>query len=344
MEHGNGKPGALAVETSALRKNFGANLALDGVDLRIPAGCVYGVLGPNGAGKTTAIRILATLLQPDGGSARVFGHDVVREAAEVRRHVSLTAQFASVDEDLTAGENLTLLARLLGFGRRDARARARELLAAFQLEDLATHSVATFSGGMRRRLDIAASLVLSPDLLFLDEPTTGLDPRNRNHVWAVVRAIVAEGTTVVLTTQYLEEADRLADRIAVIDHGRVIAEGSGAELKASIGADTVAVRLRDPAQREQAERLLSGSLGVPVRPGRDPGAVLARMPADGHAATGPAGERAGAALVQLEHAGIGVSSFTLGQPSLDEVFLALTGGPASETPAWERADAERDSA
>jgi ABC-2 type transport system ATP-binding protein len=312
-----------AVEASGLVKHFGRARALDGVDLSIPRGSVYGVLGPNGAGKTTAIRILATLLRPDAGRARVLGHDVVREAAAVRRRTSLTAQFASLDEDLTAGENLVLVGRLLGHSRRHARRRAGELLAAFGLAEAAGRQVLLLSGGQRRRLDIAASIIVTPELLFLDEPTTGLDPRSRNDVWEIVRAIVAQGTTVVLTTQYLDEADQLADRIAVIDQGRVIAEGTRAELKASVGGGGVRVRLLDPGQREQAERVLSGELGVPVHAEPDPAALAARIPGGGEAAA-----QVARALAELSRAGIGVSDFALGQPSLDEVFLALTGSRA----------------
>jgi ABC-2 type transport system ATP-binding protein len=319
-------PGAtrdLAVEASGLTKIFGSSRALDGVDLAVPRGVVYGVLGPNGAGKTTTIRILATLLRPDAGTARVLGHDVLRDAAAVRQRISLTAQFASVDEDLTAWENLVLLGRLLGHSRRQAKARAHELLEAFDLADAAGRQVLQFSGGMRRRLDIAASIIVTPDLLFLDEPTTGLDPRSRRHVWEIVRAIVAHGTTVVLTTQYLDEADRLADRIAVIDHGRVIAEGTRGDLKASVGAGGVRVRLLDPSQRERAERVLSGGLGVPVQSERDPAVLAARIPAQNGG--GEAAERVARALGELVRSGVGISDFALGQPSLDEVFLALTG-------------------
>jgi daunorubicin/doxorubicin transport system ATP-binding protein len=315
-----------AVETSGLTKLFGDKRVLDGVDLAIPRGTVYGLLGPNGAGKTTTIRILATLLRPDGGAARVFGHDVVREASAVRRGVSLTAQFASVDEDLTAVENLVLLARLLGFSRSAAKERARELLDAFDLADAAGRRVEQFSGGMRRRLDIAASLIVRPGLLFLDEPTTGLDPRSRNQVWEMVRAIVAEGTTVLLTTQYLDEADQLADRIAVIDNGRVIAEGTRGELKASVGAGSVKVRLLDPQQRDQAEDLLSNRLGVPVYRERDPASLITQIPSS--AGAEEAGLRVAQALAELSRSGIAVGDFALGQPSLDEVFLALTGSRA----------------
>jgi ABC-2 type transport system ATP-binding protein len=323
--------GGLAVEAAGLTKVFGRARALDGVDLAIPRGSVYGVLGPNGAGKTTTIRILATLIRPDSGSACVFGHDVVRDAAAVRARIGLTAQFASVDEDLTACENLVLLGRLLGHSRKRAKARAHELLAAFDLAEAAGRQVLQLSGGMRRRLDIAASIIVTPELLFLDEPTTGLDPRSRSHVWEIVRAIVANGTTVVLTTQYLDEADRLADRIAVIDRGRVIAEGTRGELKASVGAGGIRVRLRDAAQREQAENVLSGELGVPVHAERDPTALAARLPARN--GRGEAMERVAHALTELSRAGIVVSDFALGQPSLDEVFLALTGSPAEPEPA-----------
>ncbi|MGH9181239.1 MAG: ATP-binding cassette domain-containing protein, partial [Acidimicrobiales bacterium] len=226
----------LAVEATGLVKSFGETRAVDGVDLTVRRGTVYGVLGPNGAGKTTTIRILATLTRPDAGQARVLGHDVVTEPDAVRAAVSLTGQLASVDEDLTGHENLTLLGRLLGLKRTAARDRAAELLDAFGLSAAATRLVKHYSGGMRRRLDIAASIVVTPELMFLDEPTTGLDPRSRNQVWDIIRALVAEGTTIVLCTQYLEEADQLADGIAVIDNGRVIAEGTPGQLKASVGS------------------------------------------------------------------------------------------------------------
>jgi ABC-2 type transport system ATP-binding protein len=311
----------LAVEASGLVKAFGATRAVDGIDLAVPTGSVYGVLGPNGAGKTTTIRMLATLLQPDAGTARVFGNDVVRQAAAVRGQVSLTGQLASVDEDLTGRENLVLLARLLGHPRRQAKARAGELLESFGLAQAAGRLVKTYSGGMRRRLDVAASIVVTPDLLFLDEPTTGLDPRSRNQVWEIVRTIVADGTTVLLTTQYLDEADQLADRIVVIDHGRVIAEGTTGQLKASVGTDTLHVRLHDPEQRSQAERALSQALGVPVFLESDPAALSARV-------ANP--ERAARALAELARCGVAVADFALGQPSLDEVFLSLTGRPADD--------------
>jgi ABC-2 type transport system ATP-binding protein len=246
----------LAIETNGLVKRFGETTAVAGIDLRVPGGSVYGLLGPNGAGKTTTIRVLATLLRPDGGSARVLGHDVVAEAAAVRAKVALTGQFASVDEELTGRENLVLVGRLMGMSWKQARVRADELLAAFDLSEAAGRLVRTFSGGMRRRLDIAASLVVTPELLFLDEPTTGLDPRSRNQVWEIVREIAAEGATVLLTTQYLEEADRLANRLAVIDHGRVIAEGTSRDLKTSVGGTTLHLRVQSADQRDDARDLL----------------------------------------------------------------------------------------
>ncbi len=311
----------LAVEAEGLGKTFGKTRALDNLDLRIPQGGVYGVLGPNGAGKTTAIRIFATLLRSDQGTARVLGHDVVRESDAVRSGVSLTGQFSSVDDDLTGVENLVFLARLYGYSGRDARKRSLDLLDAFGLAEAGDKLAKHYSGGMRRRLDIASSIVVTPDLIFLDEPTTGLDPRSRNQVWDVVRALVAEGTTVLLTTQYLEEADQLARRIAVIDSGTVIAEGTPGELKASVGAGALHVRVREPEQREQAASVLERTLDAPVTLESDPAALTARV-ADP--------EPVARALAELAAAGIAVTNFALGQPSLDEVFLALTGRTAEE--------------
>jgi ABC-2 type transport system ATP-binding protein len=311
----------LAIETEGLVKVFGTTRAVDGVDLAVRTGGVYGFLGPNGAGKTTTIRILATLLRPDAGSARVLGHDVVADPGAVRSRIGLTGQYASVDEDLTGFENLVLLGRLLGYSRPRAKSRAAELLDGFDLTVAAGRPVKKYSGGMRRRLDIAASIVVTPDLMFLDEPTTGLDPRSRNQVWDIVRALVAGGTTVLLTTQYLDEADQLADRIAVIDRGRVIAEGTPGELKASVGYGSLHVRLLDPAQRPAAERVLAAALGVPVELDSDPAALFARV-------SDP--ERVAVALAELSRAGVAFTDFALGQPSLDEVFLALTGHPAEE--------------
>lgn len=323
----------LAIEATGLEKSFGSTRAVCGVDLEVRAGAVYGFLGPNGAGKTTTIRMLATLLEPDAGEARVLGHDIVKEADAVRSRVSLTGQFASVDEELTGTENLVLLARLLGYSRAQAKVRAGELLAAFELTEAAGRQVETFSGGMRRRLDIAASLVVTPDLIFLDEPTTGLDPRSRNQVWEIVRALVDEGTSVLLTTQYLDEADQLADRIAVIDRGKVIAEGTSSELKASVGTGALHVRLADPTRRADAERVLTQMLGVTVCPESDPAALSARV-------SDP--ERAAHSLGELARSGISVDEFSLGQPSLDEVFLALTGHPAEAPDDGEPSDDDED--
>ena len=315
----------LAIETVGLIKQFGATCAVDGVDLRVERGTVYGFLGPNGAGKTTTIRMLATLLRPDGGVARVLGHDVAREPDTVRRRVSLTGQFASVDGELTGRENLTLLGRLLGLGWRQARMRADELLEIFGLTSAANRPTKKYSGGMRRRLDIAASLVTTPDLLFLDEPTTGLDPRSRNMIWEVVRAIVAEGATVLLTTQYLDEADKLADRIAVIDHGTIIAEGTTTQLKAATGAGVAHVRFTHAEQREEGAQTLTRLLGATARLDADPAALSIHLSAT---ADGEPGAQAVRALAALASEGIGLSEFALGQPSLDEVFLALTGRSA----------------
>ncbi|MET7291684.1 ATP-binding cassette domain-containing protein [Streptomyces griseoloalbus] len=313
----------LAIETAGLVKTFGETRAVDGVDLTVPAGTVYGVLGPNGAGKTTTVKMLATLLRPDSGEAHVFGHDIVREADRVRGRVSLTGQYASVDEDLTGTENLVLLARLLGHRKPAARTRAAQLLEAFGLTDAAGKQVKHYSGGMRRRIDIAASILNTPDLLFLDEPTTGLDPRSRNQVWDIVRAVVAQGTTVLLTTQYLDEADQLASRIAVIDRGKVIAEGTKGELKASVGAGSVHLRLRDPEERPLAADLLRRALDAQVQADADPVALTARLTTA--ASNDTAAEQAARALSELARSGITVDNFSLGQPSLDEVFLALTG-------------------
>ena len=315
--------GKLAIETKGLKKSFGKTHAVAGVDLAVSAGGVYGVLGPNGAGKTTVVRMLATLLRPDAGEAQVLGYDVVRDARSVRSRVGLTGQYASIDEDLTGVENLVLLARLLGYSRPRAKRRAADLLDAFGLAEAADRQVKTYSGGMRRRIDIAASLIVTPELIFLDEPTSGLDPRSRNQVWDIVRCVVAEGTTVLLTTQYLDEADQLADRIAVIDHGKVIAEGSSGQLKASVGAGSLHVRLRAPEQRAEAERVLADALDVPIEPSADPAALSARI-------SDP--ERVARALAELSRRGIDVTESAHGQPSLDEVFLTLTGHPTEETP------------
>jgi ABC-2 type transport system ATP-binding protein len=311
----------LAIETHGLVKVFGATRAVDGVDLAIERGGVHGFLGPNGAGKTTVIRMLATLAKPDGGTASVLGRDVVTEANEVRRRVSLTGQFASVDEDLTGRENLRLIGRLFGYTGSRAMRRADELLEAFGLAEAANRQVKKYSGGMRRRIDIAASIVVTPELLFLDEPTTGLDPRSRNEVWDIVRAMVSSGTTVLLTTQYLDEADQLADRISVIDRGKIIAEGSSSQLKASVGSGSLQVRVMDSDDRDRARSVLLRELGVDVREERDPSALGASI---GNAAL------ATRALTALDAEGIALAQFALGQPTLDEVFLSLTGHTAED--------------
>ncbi|MEU5874568.1 ATP-binding cassette domain-containing protein [Glycomyces sp. NPDC047369] len=313
-----------AIRAEGLVKHFKDIKAVDGVDLEVPAGTVYGVLGPNGAGKTTTVRMLATLLRPDAGRAEVFGSDIVADPSAVRTQVSLTGQYASLDEDLTGVENLVLLSRLYGFGKPAARSRAGDLLEAFGLAHAAGKQVKAYSGGMRRRLDIAASIIITPRLLFLDEPTTGLDPRSRNQVWEVVRTIVGEGTTVLLTTQYLEEADQLASRIAVIDTGKVIAEGTPGQLKSSVGAGSIKLRLHHTDQREHARSVLAEALRARgeealVELDDDPVALTARLlPGQDNAVQGAH------ALSELAKAGILVDDFSLGQPSLDEVFLALT--------------------
>ncbi|MEU6859715.1 ATP-binding cassette domain-containing protein [Glycomyces sp. NPDC046736] len=309
----------IAIRAEGLVKHFKDIKAVDGVDLEVPAGTVYGVLGPNGAGKTTTVRMLATLLRPDAGTATVFGNDIVADPASVRSQVSLTGQYASVDEDLTGVENLVLLSRLYGYAKPAARSRAEDLLEAFGLSYAAGKQVKSYSGGMRRRLDIAASIIITPKLLFLDEPTTGLDPRSRNQVWDVIRTIVGEGTTVMLTTQYLEEADQLAGRIAVIDTGKVIAEGTPGQLKSSVGAGSIKLRLHHADQREHAQSVLTAALGVEAELDDDPVALVARLaPGEDNAVQGAH------ALSELAKAGILVDDFSLGQPSLDEVFLALT--------------------
>ncbi|MEV0627533.1 ATP-binding cassette domain-containing protein [Nonomuraea wenchangensis] len=304
-----------AFEAEGLVKRFGETTALNGISLSAPPGTVLGVLGPNGAGKTTAVRILATLLRPDAGSAAVAGVDVVRHPARVRRLIGLTGQYASVDEDLTGAENLVLIGRLLDLRSGEAKARAARLLADFGLAEAADRRASTYSGGMRRRLDLAASLVGRPEVIFLDEPTTGLDPAKREDVWAIVRRLVADGVTVLLTTQYLEEADALADAISVVDHGRVIAHGTAAELKRVVGGQTVLVRPADPARLAEAAAIAAAVAGRPAEPaGRD----ATTVPVDDAAAFTEIVRR-------LDAAGLAVTELSLRLPSLDEVFFTLTG-------------------
>ncbi|NUS94716.1 MAG: ATP-binding cassette domain-containing protein [Nocardia sp.] len=308
-----------AIEANDLVKVFGTQRAVDGVSLAVPQGSVYGVLGPNGAGKTTTIRMLATLLRPDAGSARVFGRDVVAEPGAVRSLIGVTGQYASVDEDLTATENLMVFSRLLGLSRTAARARTVELLEEFELTDAANKSLKNFSGGMRRRLDLAAGLIATPPLLFLDEPTTGLDPRTRAQMWETIRRLVRGGTTVLLTTQYLDEADQLADRIAVIDHGRVIADGTADELKASIGGSSLHLTVTDRSQLETARRIITEVLRSEAQATPEAGRLTAALP-DPNSTTD--------LLIRLRDFDIAVEEITVSKPSLDEVFLTLTGRPA----------------
>jgi oleandomycin transport system ATP-binding protein len=307
---------SFAFQATGLVKRFGRTTALAGVDLAAEPGTVLGVLGPNGAGKTTAVRILATLLRPDAGTAVVGGHDVVKHPAAVRRISGLTGQFASVDEDLTGTENLVLIGQLLDLRRGEAKSRAAGLLAEFDLSEAADRPVKTYSGGMRRRLDLAASLVGRPAIVYLDEPTTGLDPAKREDVWNMVRAQVREGTTVLLTTQYLEEADALADEISVIDHGKVIAHGTPAQLKHIVGGQTISVRPADPAHLDAVSAILAGTTKGQVE---SRGRGVLSVPVDD-------AKVLGTVIRQLEQAGIDVIELSLHLPSLDEVFFTLTRG------------------
>jgi daunorubicin resistance ABC transporter ATP-binding subunit len=313
-----------AVRIEGLAKRFGDTTALAGVDLEVQRGAVLGLLGPNGAGKTTIVRVLATLLRPDEGRAEVLGHDVVKQPREVRRAIGLAGQFAAVDELLTGRENLRLFAGLFRMSRREGNARAEDLLGRFDLLDAADRQAKTYSGGMRRRLDLASSLLTRPPVLFLDEPTTGLDPRSRNQIWTVVRELVREGATVFLTTQYLEEADQLASRIAVIDHGLVIAQGTGDELKNQVGGQMVQVQLVDPGERAAAERALARvGCGEDHHAGGQDGLLTVPAPRDGVAMVADA-------AVALREAGVEVSDLALRRPTLDDVFLELTGREAAE--------------
>jgi ABC-2 type transport system ATP-binding protein len=307
-----------AISVTGLVKSFGDIRALDGVDLQVPSGTVLGLLGPNGAGKTTTVRVLTTLLKPDAGTVLVTGLDVVHDAAELRARIGLAGQYAAVDENLTGLENLVMVGRLYGMRRREARRRGQELLARFDLVEAAGRPVKTYSGGMRRRLDLGAALVARPPVLFLDEPTTGLDPRSRLEVWATIEGLVAEGTTVLLTTQYLDEADRLADLIAVIDRGRVIAEGTPDELKDRVGGERLEVHLADASAVDTAVRALAPMADEPPV-------------ADGETVRLPVTQRTGTiveAVRRLDEAGVAVDDLGLRRPTLDDVFLALTGHAA----------------
>ncbi|GAB3828125.1 ATP-binding cassette domain-containing protein [Kribbella italica] len=312
-------PNQPAIVAEGLVKKYGSTIALDGVDLTVPTGSVLGVLGPNGAGKTTAVRILGTLLQPDAGYAKVGGFDVVKEAGRVREIIGLTGQYASVDEDMSGRRNLVMIGRLIGLTRPQAKSRADELLERFELTDAGDRIAKTYSGGMRRRLDLAASLVGNPSILYLDEPTTGLDPHARNGVWDTVRNLVLDGTTVLLTTQYLEEADALADSIMVFDKGRVVAAGRPAELKAQAGKQSLDVRPAEPGHLERVAAIVAESTGT--RPTVDVVNALVSVPVSD-------GSSMPVVVRRLDEAGIAVTELSLRLPSLDEVFLALTGHAA----------------
>ena len=316
-----------AIRAEGLVKQFKGKRALDGVDLTARTGAVLGVLGPNGSGKTTMVRILATLLRPDGGHAEVGGYDVVRQPHEVRRLIGLTGQYAAVDADLTGTQNLILIARLLGFDRAGARVRAAELLERFGLADAAGRPAKTYSGGMRRRLDLAASLVGRPALLYLDEPTTGLDPHSRNGLWDVVRGLVDDGVTVLLTTQYLEEADQLADDLMVLDHGRMISRGTPEELKDQAGHQVLEVRTVDSGQLSLATRIIEAVTSTPAASD----GLLASVPVT---SAGVLPE----VVRRLDEQGVEVAELSLRKPSLDEVFLALTGRTADEETTDETVD------
>ena len=305
-----------AVDATGLVKTFGQLRAVDGIDLHVGQGEIFGVLGPNGAGKTTALRMLATLLPIDAGQARIFGVDVAREPHRIRQLLGVTGQFASVDEDLTATENLWMFGRLQGLRSADARAAAKRLLVQFGLEEAADKPIAQFSGGMRRRLDLAASLITQPPLIFLDEPTTGLDPRTRGQMWDTIRGLVTEGCTVVLTTQYLDEADQLAGRIAVIDRGRKVAEGTPDELKASVGSSTLQVQLAQGSDQELARQVVRKIAGA--EPVLTPESGRMNVPLD-------TADRAADVLIGFRQSGVAITSVNVDKPTLDEVFFAITG-------------------
>src|ERR1700744_3583241 len=308
-----------AIDAAGLVKTFGRLRAVDGIDLQVGQGEIFGVLGPNGAGKTTALRMLATLLPIDAGQARIFGVDVTREPHRVRQLIGITGQYASVDEDLTAPENLWMFGRLQGLRSADARAAAKRLLAQFDLTEAADKPIAQFSGGMRRRLDLAASLITRPPLIFLDEPTTGLDPRTRGQMWDTIRGLVTEGCTVLLTTQYLDEADQLAGRIAVIDRGRKVAEGTPDELKASVGTSALQGRLAEGSHQELARQIVAKIAGA--APVLTPESGRMNVPLD-------TADRAADVLIGFRQAGVSITSVSVDKPTLDEVFFAITGHDA----------------
>jgi ABC-2 type transport system ATP-binding protein len=328
--------GSAAIEVSGLRKSYGDVQALCGVDFRAEPGTILGLLGPNGAGKTTAVRILTTLLPPDAGTARVAGLDVVADAAELRSRIGLAGQYAAVDENLTGRENLVMVGRLYHLGRAEARRRADQLLERFDLAESGRRVVKGYSGGMRRRLDLAAALVARPPVLFLDEPTTGLDPRSRIGLWETIEDRVSEGTTVLLTTQYLDEADRLADRIVVIDHGVVIADGSSDELKDQVGGERIEVRLEDSGQIDDAVRALAVICEEP--PVAEDG--LVRVAIREHSGA------IAAAVRRLDDADVAIDDIVIRRPTLDDVFLTLTGRPPEpedgDQPAAEPESAEHE--
>ena len=315
--------GALAVEAHGLVKSFGTTRAVDGIDLSVAEGEIFGVLGPNGAGKTTMLQMLATLLPIDGGDARIFGYDVHTQGHAVRQLIGVTGQYASVDELLTGRENLRLFGRLQGLSGKDARAKGDDLLARFDLTEAADRYVMHYSGGMRRRLDLAASLITRPALIFLDEPTTGLDPRTRGQMWETIRGLVADGCTILLTTQYLDEADQLADRIAVIDRGRKVAEGTSAELKAQVGGSSLRVQLADGVDAQAAAAVaLDVAHHVPILAPTGTGFSVSLSDAN----------QAADVLIALRQGSLDIVNAAIEQPTLDEVFMALTGHPGATSP------------